>query len=181
MAQRTTRLPAPRLRRYQHSPLYQLRWRLLLLFFPLVGPLLAPLFAWIGRWPFGAIAQVIYVLGETLCPLPERAERIAGYSTAVCPLCYGALLGLALIVLSFPFRPRVRQQWERIPWRLQLTLLLCALVPWLGDYVANKAGWFVTPAWMMYLLGFFGGIAVGLLLSFLGEKDERVALYKPRA
>ena len=99
----------------------------------------------------------------------------------MCPLCYGALLGLALIVMSFPFRPRIRQQWDRLPWGLQLTLLLCALVPWLGDYVANKAGWFLTPAWLMYLLGFFGGIAVGLLLSFLGEKLEGGVLYKSGA
>jgi len=65
----------------QHSPLYRLRWRLLILFFPLAGPFLAPLFAHIGIWPFGIIAQFVYFLGDTLCPLPQRAVYIATYST----------------------------------------------------------------------------------------------------
>jgi hypothetical protein len=154
----------------QHSPLYLLRWRLVILFFPLAGPFLAPLFAWIGIWPFAMIAQFVYFLGDTLCPLPDRAIDLARYSTAVCPLCSGALLGMAAILLSFPLRPRVRQYWERIPWQLQLICITCALVPWLSDYVVNKAGIVSTSQMAMYLLGFPGGLAVGLLAYFvLGE------------
>ncbi len=151
----------------QHSPLYLLRWQLVILFFPLVGPFLAPLFSQIGIWPFGMIAQFVYFLGNSLCPMPDMAVTINGYSTAVCPLCYGALLGLAAILLSFPFRPRVRQRWERLPWQLQLFFISCALVPWLGDYVVNKSGMVMTPQLSMYLLGLPGGLAVGLLAYFV--------------
>ena len=160
---RTTHTSTQQPRKFQDSPLYRLRWRLLALFFPVAGPFLAPLFTYIGLWPFGMIAQFVYFLGNTLCPLPQRAALIAGYSTAVCPLCYGALLGLSTILLSFPFRPTVRQRWERIPWPLQLILITSALIPWLSDYVLNKTGWAFTPLWAMYLLGIPGGLAVGLL------------------
>ena len=155
----------------QHSPLYRLRWRLFLLFFPLAGPFLAPLFSYIGIWPLGIIARFIYFLGEVFCPLPQRAILLAGYSTAVCPLCYGALLGLAIIVLSFPFRSRIRQRWEEISWPFQLLLITGALIPWLSDYVLNKAGWAFTPQWAMYLLGIPGGLAVGLLTYFVLGKE----------
>ncbi len=150
-----------------------LRWRLLILFFPLAGPYLAPLFSWIGFWPFGMIAHFIYFLGDTFCPLPQRAVLIANYSTAFCPLCYGALIGLTIILLSFPLRPRIRKLWEDIPWQLQLLIITCALIPWFSDYVANKTGWAFTPAWGMYLLGLPGGLAVGLLTYFvMGKENE---------
>lgn len=160
---RTTYTPVQQPRKFHDSPLYRLRWRLFILFFPLAGPFLAPLFTYVGIWPFGMIARFVYFLGDTLCPLPQRAVLIANYSTAVCPLCYGALLGLSAIILGFPFRPKVRQWWERIPWPLQLILIASALIPWLSDYVLNKAGWTFTPLWTMYLLGIPGGLAVGLL------------------
>lgn len=151
----------------QPHPLYVLRWRLFILFFPLAGPFLAPLFSRIGIWPFGMIAQFVYFLGDTLCPLPDRAMPMGGYSTAVCPLCYGALLGLTAILLSFPFRPTIRRVWEQIPWALQLTLITAALIPWLSDYVVNKTGAGFTPDWAMYLIGIPGGLAVGLLAYFV--------------
>lgn len=160
-------------RPWQNNPLYLLRWRLFVLFFPLAGPFLAPLFSWIGIWPFGIIARFVYFLGDTLCPLPQRAVLLGPYSTAVCPLCYGALLGLAAILLSFPFQPVVRRQWERLSWPLQLTLITSAILPWLGDYVANKASWAVTPQWAMYLFGIPGGLAVGLLTYFVLGKEAQ--------
>src|SRR5690242_19490089 len=116
----TFRQPGPA---QQYGSLYRLRWRLFLLFFPLAGTFLAPLFSYIGIWPFGMIARFIYFLGSLFCPLPQRAILLAGNSTAVCPLCYGALLGLAIIVLSFPFRPRIRQRWVNISWPLQLLII----------------------------------------------------------
>ena len=122
------------------------------------------------------IARFIYFLGDTLCPLPARAVMISVYSTAVCPLCYGALLGLAAVLLSFPFRPTLRRRWEGLPWQLQLPLIVAALLPWLSSYVANKTGWLYTPAWEMYLLGLPGGLAVGLLTYLvLGEGEEESA------
>ncbi len=171
-----TRTPTQGPEKTSQSPFYRLRWRLFMLFFPLAGPFLAPLFSRIGIWPFGMIAQFVYFLGDTLCPLPERAVVLGGYSTAVCPLCYGALLGLAAILLSFPFRPRIKQWWERLPWVLQLVLITGGLLPWLSDYVLNKAGWVLTPQWSMYLLGIPGGLAVGLLTYFvLGNTEEKAA------
>jgi uncharacterized membrane protein len=153
--------------KHHAGPLYLLRWRLIILFFPLAGPFLAPLFTWIGIWPFTIIARFVYFLGDILCPLPGRSLYISGYSTAVCPLCYGALVGLALILLGFPFRPPVRRLWECIPWPLQLILITFTLIPWLGNYVANKSGWVSTPSWAMYVLGFAGGLAIGLLTYFV--------------
>ncbi len=111
----STQSPEPS-QQQPRSLLYRLRWRLFILFFPLAGPFLAPLFSRIGIWPFGVIAHFVYFLGDTFCPLPARAVLLGGYSTAVCPLCYGALLGLTVILLSFPFRPKFRQMWERLSW-----------------------------------------------------------------
>lgn len=155
-------------------PVYILRWRLFILFFPLAGPFLAPLFSWIGIWPFTAAARIVYFLGDLLCPLPAQSVMLSHYSTAVCPLCYGALAGLAVVVLSFPFRPAARQMWERVPWQGQLLFITCYLLPWLGDYVVNKIGLMLTPGWGMYLLGLPGGLAVGLLGYFaFGEVQDR--------
>ena len=157
----------------KQRPLARIGWRLFILFFPLAGPFLAPLFTRIGIWPFNMIASFVYFLGNTICPLPQRALMIGIYSTAVCPLCYGALLGLATILLSFPYRPKLRQHWESLPWLLRSGLITCALIPWLGDYVVNKTGWVFTPLWEMYLLGLPGGFAVGLLAYFvMGRETE---------
>ena len=156
----------------QPHPLYILRWRLFMLFFPLAGPFLAPLFARIGIWPFGMIARFVYFLGNTLCPLPDRAPMLTGYSTAVCPLCFGALLGLTAILLSFPFRPTVRHVWEQVPWVLQLALITAALIPWLSAYVINKTGAGFTADPAMYLIGIPGGLAVGLLTYFVLGKPS---------
>jgi uncharacterized membrane protein len=117
------------------------------------------------------IAHFVYFLGDTLCPLPQQAVYVTGSSTAVCPLCYGALLGLTAILLSFPFHPAARHTWERISWPLQLLLITCALLPWLSDYVLNKAGWVLTPAWAMYILGLPGGLAVGLLTYLVPGRE----------
>ncbi len=155
----------------QPHPLKVIRWRLFILFFPLAGPFLAPLFSAIGIWPFTWIARFVYFLGDVICPLPGRAPFLGGYSTAICPLCYGALLGMTAILLTFPFRPVVRQWWEKVPWGLQLVLRLCAITPWLSDYVLNKAGLLYTPLWMMYLLGLPGGLAVGLLTYFVSNES----------
>jgi Flavin containing amine oxidoreductase len=114
-----------------------------------------------------AIVRIVYFLGDTLCPLPNQAIHISHYSTAVCPLCYGALVGLTVVTLSFPFHPPIRQKWEHIPWQRQLLFITCYLLPWLGDYVANKTGLLLTPGWGMYLLGFPGGLAVGMLCYFV--------------
>lgn len=182
MARGMTRSAPTLKRKYHRSPWYRLRLQLVILFFPLAGPFLAPLFSWIGIWPFDMIARFIYVLGDLFCPLPERAVNLAGYSTSVCPLCYGALLGLAMILLSFPLRPATRLKWERIPWQLQLALITAALIPWLSAYVANKAAWTNTPPLIMYLLGFPGGLAVGLLAYFVvgKEKTEYFSACSPR-
>ena len=152
-------------------PVKVIRWRLLILFFPLAGPFLAPLFSAIGIWPFTWIARFVYFLGDVICPLPGRAPFLGGYSTAICPLCYGALLGLTAVLLSFPFRPTIRRWWEGIPWGFQLFLISSALLPWLSDYVLNKADLLYTPLWAMYLLGLPGGIAVGLLAYFVSGES----------
>ncbi|MFL5658679.1 MAG: hypothetical protein ACJ8CB_31385 [Ktedonobacteraceae bacterium] len=64
-------------------PWYWPRWQLVILFFPLARPLLAPLFSLIVVWPFKMIAQFVYMLGETLCPLPDRVPLIANLSVPV--------------------------------------------------------------------------------------------------
>ncbi len=64
-------------------PCYWPRWQLVILFFPLARSLLAPPFSLIVVWPFRMIAQIVYVLGETLCPFPDRAPLIASLSVPV--------------------------------------------------------------------------------------------------
>ena len=64
-------------------PCYWPRWQLVILFFPLDRSLLAPPFSLIVVWPFRMIAQIVYVLGETLCPFPDRAPLIASLSVPV--------------------------------------------------------------------------------------------------
>jgi len=51
----------------------RLRWQLSMLFFPLAGPFLAPLFSRIGIWPFGMIGRFIYV--RVICSVLYRNVR----------------------------------------------------------------------------------------------------------
>lgn len=67
-----------------------------------VGPLIAPFLEKSGVFLPSLIAQIIYFLGNHVCPQPEMGWRLASpHLMAVCTRCYGTVLGLFSTRLLF--------------------------------------------------------------------------------
>lgn len=143
------------------------RWWHVLLLLALLGPILAPLFRSIGTQPFAGVANVIYWLGDLVCPLPAADITLFGQPMAACPLCYSALIAITAIALSYPLPARFWASWHRISWPMQLGAMLLLIAPWLALYTIfqhNQPAYFQT---MMLLIGLVGGTGVALLGEML--------------
>lgn len=135
----------------------------------LLGPIQAPLSKAVGLWPLTPVADFINALGVLICPLAYDTPRIAGQPMSVCPLCYGALVSIFAVSLTFPRPHQFWRWWQGRAWGLRLALAVSLLPVWLGAYVVHHAGLVAVPFGVMWPLGLLGGLGVALLGEFLWE------------
>ncbi len=67
----------------------------------LVGPLVAPLFAYLGYSVLQPFADAIYLLGRTVCPKVGVHFMFLGYPMAVCSSCWAAVWGVWSVRLLY--------------------------------------------------------------------------------
>jgi hypothetical protein len=154
----------------------------------LVGPLVAPLFAWLG-WPIlRPFADAIYFIGEAVCPKADTHLMFLGYPMAVCSSCWAAVFGLWTMRLLYgragegfgPFaRPALSSFWARwhgAPSTTKLAVLAAGFLPWTIDVATWDLNAWSSPQLYMIFAGFTGGLVAGaLVLPAASEMRARLA------
>jgi uncharacterized membrane protein len=154
----------------------------------LVGPLVAPLFAWLG-WPIlRPFADGIYLLGEIVCPKVDVHLMFLGYPMAVCSSCWAAVFGVWTIRLlygrtgeGFGSFSRLGlatfwARWQSAPVTVKLAALAVGFLPWAFDVMAWDLGAWSSPQSFMMLAGYLGGLAAGaLILPAASEMRARLS------
>jgi hypothetical protein len=155
----------------------------------LVGPLTAPLFRWTGIPILQPIADVIYLIGATVCPKMPMHFMFLGYPLIVCSSCWSAVFGLWTVRLLYgragegmgPFSrlglAPMWARWSTVSTTTRLSVLALAFLPWAVDVALWDLKIWSSPHGFMMLVGFLGGLGAGaLLLPAASEMRARLAL-----
>ncbi|HUP27125.1 MAG TPA: hypothetical protein VM409_01730 [Chloroflexia bacterium] len=153
-------------------PLMQDFWLWILL----VGPLVAPLFAYLQLPVLQPFAEGIYLLGRTVCPKVGVHFMVLGHPMAVCSSCWAAVWGLWSVRLLYGragegfgllMRLNLRhfwQRWQETPASLKIAVVLAGFFPWALDVMLWDSGLWQSPHLYMLFAGFLGGFSAALLL-----------------
>ncbi|MEM9218746.1 MAG: DUF2085 domain-containing protein [Cyanobacteria bacterium P01_F01_bin.150] len=128
----------------------------------LSGPLAAPFLAAAPLPILPQISQIIYFMGNHVCPQPEMGlELWSPYLMAVCMRCYGTLMGLVATRYLVAKHQGQGQYWLHqygIP-GLVLTILLCLVYPF--ELYAQIWGWWDYNNAVVTLFGLVSGLGLG--------------------
>ncbi len=154
----------------------------------LVGPLVAPLFMWMGWGILRPFADGIYLLGEIVCPKVDVHLEFLGYPVAVCSSCWAAVWSLWTVRLLYgragegfgrfarlglsPFW----EWWHGVAPSMKLAVLFAGFVPWALDVALYDAHAWYSPHSFMMLAGYIGGfVAAILVLPAAAEMRARLS------
>ncbi|MGF1460047.1 MAG: DUF2085 domain-containing protein [Leptolyngbyaceae cyanobacterium] len=138
------------------------------------GPVAAPFLAASG-WPIlTQISDIIYFMGQQVCPQPEMGLSLAGeHLAAVCMRCYGTIFGLIGMRLLF-----ARDLGQSAYWLSQyglfgfaVTFALCMAYP--IELALQGFDWWSIDNLRMTLLGAVAGIGLGAYIMPLLHSDRR--------
>lgn len=136
------------------------------------GPLAAPFLASTSLPLLPLIANIIYFMGDHVCPQPEMGLALSPPQImAVCMRCYGTLMGLVLMRWLIS-----RNSGREIYWLNQygiagfcLTVLLCLAYP--AELWAQYWGWWSYNNPIVTLFGLISGVGLGAyIMPFLHQK-----------
>jgi uncharacterized membrane protein len=142
----------------------------------LVGPLVAPLFVWLGWTILRPFADGIYLLGEAVCPKVDVHMMFLGHAMAVCSSCWAAVFGLWTVRLLFGragegFGSLSRlglstfwARWQSAASPIKIAVLVVGFLPWAFDVMMWDLGAWNSPQAFMMLAGYIGGLTAGALL-----------------
>ncbi len=141
------------------------------------GPLAAPFLRASGIFPLTTIADIIYAMGEAVCPQPEMGLPLAGPNQmAVCMRCYGTVAGLVLMRwLYHQNQGRSRYWLEQYGlWGFALTFVICLAYPL--ELALQKTSWWGMNHSVMTLFGFVAGVGLGAFVMTIFHSDDDVAV-----
>ncbi|MBD0269177.1 MAG: DUF2085 domain-containing protein [Cyanobacteria bacterium Co-bin8] len=129
------------------------------------GPLAAPFLAASGLPGLTLIADIIYAMGQRVCPQPELGLALAEpYQMAVCMRCYGTVLGLVIMRWLY-HKDHGRSAYWLEQYGLKgfvATFVLCLFYP-LELALQGFSGWGMHHPLMM-LFGLIAGLGLGAYL-----------------
>ncbi|HEY9825788.1 MAG TPA: DUF2085 domain-containing protein [Stenomitos sp.] len=126
------------------------------------GPLAAPFLAAAPLPLLPIIADIIYFMGDHVCPQPDMGLMLAPpYLMAVCMRCYGTLMGLVAMRWLVG-----RTRGKGAYWLHQYgvvgflaTVVLCLAYPF--EYAAQGWGWWAYDNGVVTLFGLISGLGLG--------------------
>jgi glucan phosphoethanolaminetransferase (alkaline phosphatase superfamily) len=140
------------------------------------GPPAAPFLRVSGLFPLTTIADIIYTMGEAVCPQPEMGVALAGSAQmAVCMRCYGTVLGLVLMRWLFR-RDRGRSGYwleQYGLWGFALTFVICMAYPL--ELALQKTSWWAMSHWIMTGFGLVAGLGLGAYVMPVFHSDDRLS------
>lgn len=136
------------------------------------GPVAAPFLRASGWFPLTTIADIIYTMGQAVCPQPEMGLALLGpFRMAVCMRCYGTVAGLVFMRwLIHKDRGRSAYWLEQYGlWGFALTFVICMAYP-LELALQNATWWSINP-WLMTGFGLIAGLGLGsyIMTMFYGD------------
>ena len=137
----------------------RIHWRIaeFVLFLMLIGPIIAPYFAQIANPLFQAVSQIIFAIGDFICPQPEQTFMYGGMPFMVCFRCGAGLFGL--IIARWLHRPDGAMRHWSILARL---IFLGANLLWLSiDVHLTHQGIWAANIPLMITHGVIYGMSVG--------------------
>lgn len=138
------------------------------------GPLTAPFLASSGLPILPQIADIIYFMGNHVCPQPEMGLAFAPpYLMAVCMRCFGTLMGLVTMRYLYAANQGQASYWlHRYGWPgLVLTLGLCLVYPF--ELYAQFWGWWGYNNGVVTLFGLVSGLGLGAYIMPLLHRTPR--------
>ncbi|MGD1928804.1 MAG: DUF2085 domain-containing protein [Leptolyngbyaceae cyanobacterium] len=129
------------------------------------GPFAAPFLAASGLPILTQISEIIYWMGQQVCPQPDLGMTMtASHAMAVCMRCYGTVFGLvAMRVLYGRDRGQSPYWLERYGlWGFGLTFALCMFYP-MELALQGFDGWPISNV-RMTLFGGLAGVGLGAYL-----------------
>jgi uncharacterized membrane protein len=137
------------------------------------GPLAAPFLASTPLPLLPLIANIIYFMGDHVCPQPELGLMLAPpHLMAVCMRCYGTLMGLVFMRWLVG-----RTQGRGAYWLNQygiagflLTVVFCLVYP--AELWAQKLGWWDYDNIVVTMFGLVSGLGLGAYIMPLLHPKE---------
>lgn len=140
------------------------------------GPLAAPFLAASGLPLLPLIADIIYFMGDHVCPQPEMGLALwPPHIMAVCMRCYGTLGGLVAMRWLFSQNQGRAAYW--LPQYgltgLGLCLALCLVYP--AEMVFQHLGWWGYNNWIVTPFGLVSGLGLGAYIMPLLHRQRPTA------
>ncbi|NEQ46454.1 MAG: DUF2085 domain-containing protein [Leptolyngbya sp. SIOISBB] len=129
------------------------------------GPFAAPFLAASGLPILVQISDIIYFMGQQVCPQPDMGVALAGDRiAAVCMRCYGTIFGLIAMRLLY-----ARDRGQAAYWLdryglvgFGLTFALCMAYP--AELALQGFEWWPMDNVRMTLFGAIAGIGLGAFM-----------------
>ncbi len=128
-----------------------------------VGPLVAPFLAGVQLPGVPIVAQIIYFMGQHVCPQPEMGVELSPpYIMAVCMRCYGTVTGLFLTRMLYALTKGRGAYWlhQYGWWGVAIASVLMAAYP--IELAAQTFGLWAYDNTVVSIFGLITGLAWGL-------------------
>ncbi|BAZ16502.1 hypothetical protein NIES4071_83790 [Calothrix sp. NIES-4071] len=130
-----------------------------------VGPLVAPFLAASGLPMLPIIANIIYFMGDHVCPQPDMGVMLAPpFIMAVCMRCYGTVTGLLLTRVLFAVTGGKGFYWlSQYGWNgAAIAAVLMMAYPF--ELAVQVLGWYSFNNYFVAPFGLVTGLAWGLFM-----------------
>lgn len=128
-----------------------------------VGPLAAPFLAASELPMLGLIADIIYFMGNHVCPQPNMGLDLAPpFIMAVCMRCYGTVMGLLFTRMLYGVTGGKGFYWlSRYGWSGAATASVF-MMAYAWELAAQVLGWWSFNNYLVTPFGLITGLAWGL-------------------
>jgi uncharacterized membrane protein len=149
------------------KPSGKLRWVSIIADFLLTGmvfgPLIAPFLAASGFLVLPMIADIIYFMGDHVCPQPDMGVMLAPpFIMAVCMRCYGTVTGLLITRILYAVTKGKGFYWlNQYSWNgVAIAAVLMMAYPF--ELAVQVLGWWDFNNYLVTPFGLITGLAWGL-------------------
>jgi uncharacterized membrane protein len=145
----------------------QVRWVSIIADFLLtgmvIGPLVAPFLAASGLPLLPVVANIIYFMGNIVCPQPDMGMMLASpFSMAVCMRCYGTVTGLFLTRILYAVTDGKGFYWlSQYGWN-GVAIAAIFMMAYPVELAAQVLGWWNFNNYLVTPFGLVTGLAWGL-------------------
>jgi uncharacterized membrane protein len=128
-----------------------------------IGPLVAPFLAASALFPLPIIADIIYFMGNHVCPQPDMGIMLASpFIMAVCMRCYGTVTGLLITRILYAATNGKGSYWlHQYGWN-GVAIAIVLMMAYHFELAIQLLGWWNFNNYLVTPFGLITGLAWGL-------------------